>query len=488
MVLPAPTLSFTVPSIHDDSILQCRIYHPKCLAPTAASQLTDWHKKAAIIAHPYAPLGGCYDDPVVGLVAGTVLEQGFVVCTFNFRGAGRSRGRTSWQSKAEQNDYISLIGFVVYYMHLLNPPPITPPPIEQPKFTRSDPEMHNLTPVPSQALPPPHTSDPRYLSPTSSLSSNAAAYEPTYSIDSEPRLLLGGYSYGALIASCLPSILGAMLAPFQNPQPGSAHAEIRLRAESLAMQQNEVINSQISSLLSAYRHRRGRSLQFDELLTSPKTRKANGGVRMGGEEDLRRASHDSHRSRNSFTAETHERVRRSVDRVRSITHSSRFSPRRENSGGSLASSYISKRSNSNPSIDQEPHDEGNKVQEEKATKEIPGIGEGLKTAYLLVSPLQGWINSLATMFTFKSGRDQDFASENEMKFTIDPTLAVFGDDDIFVSVKKLRAWVEKLEKAGKGGENSHFRHREVAGAGHFWLRYEAVTILEEEVRNFVNTL
>lgn len=84
-MLPPPTLSFTIPSVHDNSSLECRIYHPSCLAPTNASQISPWRKKAAIVAHPYAPLGGSYDDAVVDLVASTILKEAFVVGTFNFR-------------------------------------------------------------------------------------------------------------------------------------------------------------------------------------------------------------------------------------------------------------------------------------------------------------------------------------------------------------------------------------------------------------------
>jgi hypothetical protein len=84
-MLPSPTLAFTIPSIHDDIELQCKIYHPTCLAPTNISQYVPWKKRAAIIAHPYAPLGGCQDDPVVGLLACACLKEGFVVGTFNFR-------------------------------------------------------------------------------------------------------------------------------------------------------------------------------------------------------------------------------------------------------------------------------------------------------------------------------------------------------------------------------------------------------------------
>jgi len=202
---------------------------------------------------------------------------------------------------------------------------------------------------------------------------------------------------------------------------------------------------------------------------------------------LRRASHDSYRSRSSFTIETPELVRKSVDRVRSITRNKRFSPRRQDSHGSFASSYKSKKGESDSSINKKLGDEEDtRVVAKKAIKEIPGIAERMKTGYLLVSPLQGWVNTLATMWSSKSvGRNT--IPENEMKLVIDPTLALFGDGDVFVSVKRLRAWAEKLAGAGKGGR-SQFRHREVRFAGHFWHDHEALNILQEEIKSFVEML
>jgi hypothetical protein len=82
-MLPKPSLTFTVPSLHDGLPIDCRVYHPLSLA--AAPDAPSWQKHAAIVAHPYAPLGGCYDDPVVDIVAGTLLRRGFLVATFNFR-------------------------------------------------------------------------------------------------------------------------------------------------------------------------------------------------------------------------------------------------------------------------------------------------------------------------------------------------------------------------------------------------------------------
>ena len=80
-----PAYAFSLPSIEDDTPLDCRIYHPENLS--ASSQHINrvpWIK-GAIVAHPYAPLGGCYDDHVVLATTETLLDQGCVVGTFNFR-------------------------------------------------------------------------------------------------------------------------------------------------------------------------------------------------------------------------------------------------------------------------------------------------------------------------------------------------------------------------------------------------------------------
>lgn len=82
-MLPKPSLTLTVPSLHDGLPINCRIYHPLSLEPS--QEAPPWQKHAAVVAHPYAPLGGCYDDPIVDLVAGTLLRLGFLIATFNFR-------------------------------------------------------------------------------------------------------------------------------------------------------------------------------------------------------------------------------------------------------------------------------------------------------------------------------------------------------------------------------------------------------------------
>lgn len=84
-----PAYQFTIPSIADGLQLDCRIYHPKSVDSDDASDAVvatrAWGRKGAVVAHPYAPLGGCFDDPVVLTVVDQLLDLDFVVGTFNFR-------------------------------------------------------------------------------------------------------------------------------------------------------------------------------------------------------------------------------------------------------------------------------------------------------------------------------------------------------------------------------------------------------------------
>jgi hypothetical protein len=81
MSLPKPDCSFVIPSIHDDLELDSRIYYPR----RSERNHESFGRSFAIFAHPYAPLGGSYDDPLVGIVGSVLLRQGFVLVTFNFR-------------------------------------------------------------------------------------------------------------------------------------------------------------------------------------------------------------------------------------------------------------------------------------------------------------------------------------------------------------------------------------------------------------------
>jgi hypothetical protein len=81
MSLPKSNVSFVIPSIHDDLELDCRIHYPRKTEQNGRL----FGRGFAIFAHPYAPLGGCYDDPVVGLTGSVLLQSGWLLVTFNFR-------------------------------------------------------------------------------------------------------------------------------------------------------------------------------------------------------------------------------------------------------------------------------------------------------------------------------------------------------------------------------------------------------------------
>ena len=84
-MLPRPAVSFTIPSLHDATPLNCRIYHPREWSSGNAKAKRPWRPQGAIFTHPYTSLGGNYDDHVVLSVVEKTVELGFVVGTFNFR-------------------------------------------------------------------------------------------------------------------------------------------------------------------------------------------------------------------------------------------------------------------------------------------------------------------------------------------------------------------------------------------------------------------
>ncbi|KAJ5675551.1 hypothetical protein N7462_008448 [Penicillium macrosclerotiorum] len=164
MDLPrVPTFSFTIPSVHDERHLECRLYVPHKTIESTSS----WATRGAIVAHPYAPLGGCFDDPIVSFIGGELLQAGYVVGTFNFRGAGNSDGRTSWTAKPELGDYVSFYGFMLHYLHALNTA------FTSKRTVASDGELGS---------------------------------EAVVGSDNRVQLVLGGYSFGSLIASHVPDL------------------------------------------------------------------------------------------------------------------------------------------------------------------------------------------------------------------------------------------------------------------------------------------
>ncbi|GAA5960295.1 hypothetical protein JCM21900_000940 [Sporobolomyces salmonicolor] len=71
--------------------------------PTATSR-SDL-RQAALIAHPYGRLGGSRHDHVVVALAELLVEEGWLVCRYDSRGAGDSTGSGSWTGAPEAEDY-----------------------------------------------------------------------------------------------------------------------------------------------------------------------------------------------------------------------------------------------------------------------------------------------------------------------------------------------------------------------------------------------
>lgn len=61
----------------------------------------------AIVAHPYGPLGGSQNDPVVVALAQTLAKSGFLAITFNFGSP------TSWRGLKERADYLTVLKFAI---------------------------------------------------------------------------------------------------------------------------------------------------------------------------------------------------------------------------------------------------------------------------------------------------------------------------------------------------------------------------------------
>ncbi|KIX94037.1 uncharacterized protein Z520_10374 [Fonsecaea multimorphosa CBS 102226] len=402
MSLPRPHCSFTIPSIHDDVELNCRIYYPRPRTERNSSRGVLGQAGFAILAHPYAPLGGCYDDPVVALAGGVLLQAGYFLITFNFRGASGSAGRTSWTGKPELSDYVSVYGFLVCYIDAI---------------------FHGRPPG-EDDVPP------------------AAARRP-------PVLILGGYSYGAMIASHLPA-LGVVIDLFRSPTSGSAESEIRRRALDLSRDAQAYLEMHSGSATT---------------LTTPRVRSAAGagesarkpspGVVMGGYESdaaSRRVSREN--SRRSMDG---ERIRRSVDRIR------------RKIGSSQPSSPTAPATTKAPAM-------------EESAPVLPEV------AYVIISPILSMAAGFTTMFSklrfTRKDRDTNPSPGAEFhELTTHPCCCCYGTRDGFTSASKLQRWTQDLQSQ----PGSRFVAVS-ADTGHFWHEADGAARLRQGLAEFLETL
>jgi pimeloyl-ACP methyl ester carboxylesterase len=288
-------------------------------------------------------------------------------------------------------------------------------------------------------------------------------------------LILAGYSYGAMITTQIPP-LEQILGPFSRPAVGSSEAEIRLRAQHLAEQQNTVLASvrEIRPLSPGGRQSPRRSM----------------GMRVGGNE----TDEIAHETRTSFSAEAEEKIRKGITEL-------------------LARTKLGHKQKHSHETEGHEQGEGHEPPEPAHLDQVSDLVVP-RVAYVLISPLQGVITHLATMSFMpsassllskipgrsqndgappkppdpdepaKKSADADLADLAERKLVQHPTLAAFGDNDVFVPAHKLRAWAKRLQQA----EGSRFHAVEISSAGHFWVEEKVLYKLRDLVVEFSSRL
>lgn len=269
-----------------------------------------------------------------------------------------------------------------------------------------------------------------------------------------PRLIIGGYSYGSIVTMQLPA-LGAILEPFASPAAGSAAAQVRLRAEHLATQCNEVLSSARESM----RNRRTRSYGATR-------------IRVGGDEEpgSPRWSGDGERERRSFSIDAEEKFRKSLHDI-FHRHKER-SPVVEHSQATTTTTIHASRPDA------------------AAPERLSPLPEltAPRPAYLLISPVHGVAKHLALMNLWSStpsrSHNHKALEDREAKLVHNPTLAVYGDRDGFVAASKLRSWAARLS----GQEGSMFSAVEVAHGGHFWVEEGVLQQLKTAIEKFASSL
>lgn len=245
------------------------------------------------------------------------------------------------------------------------------------------------------------------------------------------QVVIGGYSYGSMIASKLPSI-EYLLYRFSTGADGTAFTEIILRARNLAQQTQEELWTSHTS---------------NERESRDSTRHYGTNLHVGGEE-----TSPEHRRRSQESRISSE-IHRSIQLVRKL-----------------------------PGLKKSPPDSETTALESSSTtsgKPEPKV----KPAYLLISPLLPPISSL-TALSFSQTTTKTDKEELQERLGTNPSLAVFGSSDIFTSTKKLRSWAQNISSR----PDSSFQFVEIDGAGHFWHEDGVEKRLKLAVREWIRGL
>jgi len=107
-----------------------------------------------------------------------------------------------------------------------------------------------------------------------------------------------------------------------------------------------------------------------------------------------------------------------------------------------------------------------------------------KVQYLLISPLLPPVSFfLSPSFGSVFGNFNRAAAPSSVTtLTSNPTLAVFGSDDMFTSASKLQTWSKKMQVASHGA----FEWLEIDGASHFWREEGVEDKMRQRIARWVS--
>ena len=354
--------------------------------------------------------------------------KGYITLTFDFRGAGLSKGRTSWTGRGEKEDYGTVVGVgICLVVELLK------------LFREGAAETLDTDAIGSGQ------ENPYQLEVSTTGVSHAPSFE---SHTEDPKrsvtFILAGYSYGSLIASLL-SPLSTICEQMAQPSAGSPAAEIRLRGRHLARElyHEAFLQPRQPCARKNVRSQRKRSQPSPRMI-------------IGGEK-----SPNAHTNCETERGRSMDTIKKSVEKS-----ASRFHLRSRSHQRNIHS-----------------HGPDDSVAEINAASIPPLAFPKISPHFLLLSPILPPLSSLLTGFTYHHFSSS--AVQQQVNLRHHPTLAVFGIEDGFTSYKRLQKWARGFQESGTGGR---FTVVGIEGAGHFWREEGVEGKLREVVREWVEGL
>ncbi|KAL2002992.1 hypothetical protein VTN02DRAFT_5299 [Thermoascus thermophilus] len=258
-------------------------------------------------------------------------------------------------------------------------------------------------------------------------------------------LILGGYSYGSMIASHLPKA-DVVVKLFADAAEGSSMAAIRTRAQHFAADWNTTFQARLQLQSS----RPG----------SPDSAGTPSPVALG---------YGSDSSAKDSRGDAFDSIMRRVDRSKR-----RLSARLSRSEPQTA--RVQDNTNAAGTTNGD-------------ARQIPPP----RISYLLVSPILPPITLFLTMFSrmslsteVGSGTSVQGAHvpspKPEEQLCAHPTLVIYGNRDTFTPEKKIQKWSDELARA----PGTKFQYREIDGAGHFWHEAGAETQMRAALREWLS--